>query len=213
MSLAPLAGAVHRMLHLPGLEHWDAWSRALVGGWRLAPWIVLAGLAWRRRAADWRMPLFWLLAAVLACSPALSVQRDGLLLFPVSFVALAYATGLFALRGAGSRAWTLVAGAVLAWGLVAGAQLSRVFATHFHPYSIKVIGWNSDFLYGRFEKRATIPPERRQAAARRLATVGIRHGHNLNIRLRALLNDALAENRTRPGPDEVVFHAPLPIVF
>jgi hypothetical protein len=189
VNLDGLARMTYRMVHLPGVESYDMVSAALVLGWRAALCLLVGSLV--LRPPGWRQALLWLACAVVSMSPTLTLQRDNLLFLSVSFVTLAYATVVAGWWHTGRLA-RAAAALVLAWGIVSGAAMSRVFATNFHPYSLKSIGWNADFLYGRYEHRAKIPPERRARVERQLASVGIRHGYNLGLRLRAMVEDCRA---------------------
>ena len=155
------------------------------------------------------MPLVWILAAVIACAPALTLRRDDLLLFPTAFVALFFGSALDLLtrsRPAVRRA----AAALMLTGILAGAYLSRVYAQNFHPYSARAVWWNGKFIYGSYASRATIPAERREAIVRQLATVGIRNEAQLKTRLRKMVTEALALDRRTPRGDETVFFPRLP---
>jgi hypothetical protein len=201
--------SVRRALNPMGLEHFDILTRALVWlGGALAPLLVVA-LLFRCRPDERRMPLVWLALAVVACAPALTLRRDDLLLFPTAFVALFFASALEALTR-GRPVWRRAAVAVLALCILGGAYLSCVYAQNFHPYSARAVWWNGKFVYGSYASRATIPPERRQAMERQLATVGIRNAGQLKIRLRRMVAEAIAEGRRTPRDDETVFFPRLP---
>jgi len=204
-----LLASVRRALNPMGLEHFDTWTHALVRLWSvLGPLLILALLVTRRRQ-EWRMPLVWLSVAFVACAPALTLRRDDLLLFPTAFIALFFASALWELsrhRGSLRRAAVVV----LLTGVVGGAYLSRVYAQNFHPYSARAVWWNGKFIYGSYASRATIPPARREATARQLASVGIRNEAQLKTRLRKMVTDALKEGRRTPRDDETVFFPRLP---
>lgn len=201
--------SVRRALNPMGLEHFDAVSHALVLLWAvLAPILILA-LFLLRPSERRRMPLLWLSVAVVACAPALTLRRDDLLLFPTAFVSLFYASALWELSR-DRRAWRGAAVIVLVTGIGGGAYLSRVYAQNFHPYSARAVWWNGKFIYGSYASRATIPPQRREAVARRLASVGIRNEVQLKTRLRKMVADAIAEGRRTPRDDETVFFPRLP---
>jgi len=201
--------SVRRALNPMGLEHFDAASHALVLLWSvLGPLLILALLA-TRRPEVWRMPLVWLSLAVVTCAPALTLRRDDLLLFPTAFVALFFGSALDALSR-GKPLLRRAAVAVLVTGIVGGAWLSRVYAQNFHPYSARAVWWNGKFIYGSYASRATIPPERREAMARQLATVGIRNEVQLKVRLRRMVAEAIAQGRRTPRGDETVFFPRLP---
>jgi hypothetical protein len=201
--------SVRRAFNPMGLEHFSILTHALVLLWgALGPLLVLTLLV-TRRPPERRMPLLWLALAVVACSPALTLRRDDLLLFPTAFVALFFASALEALTR-GRPVWRKAAMAVLAIGIAGGAYLSRVYAQNFHPYSARAVWWNGKFIYGSYASRATIPPERREATARQLASVGIRNEAQLKVRLRRMVADALAQDRRTPRDDETVFFPRLP---
>ena len=171
--------SVRRALDPMGLEHFDTASHALVLLWgALGP--LLVALLLLRGREERRMPLVWLALAVITCAPALTLRRDDLLLFPTSFVALFFASALEALSR-GRPVWRGAAVAVLVTGILGGAYVSRVYAQNFHPYSARAVWWNGKFIYGSYASRATIPPERREAIARQLATVGIRNEAQLKV--------------------------------
>lgn len=159
--------------------------------------------------ARWRAVLAWLAAGFFACAPGLNVQRDDLLLFPVSFMSLALATAWAEVVRGRPRVIPQVA-AALAITVAGGAYVSRVFAENFHPQSLRVVWWNGRYLYGAYSERATMPPERRDAALEHLASLGI---HNLRHHLRRtgkLVEDAVAEHRRRPPADGRPFYPLLP---
>jgi hypothetical protein len=192
-----------------GLEHFDAVSRALVLLWSgVGPLLVVALFA-TRPPVERRMPLVWLSLALIACAPALTLRRDDLLLFPTAFVAFFVGSALDVLTR-GQPARRRAAAALMLTGVLGGAYMSRVYAQNFHPYSARAVWWNGKFIYGSYASRATIPPERREAAARRLASVGIRNEVQLKTRLRRMVADAVAEGRRTPRDDETVFFPRLP---
>lgn len=201
--------SVRRALDPVGLEHFDLLTHGLVILWgALGPLLIVALFA-RGRPEERRMPLVWILAAVIACAPALTLRRDDLLLFPTAFVALFFGSALEALTR-GRPALRRAAAAFMLTGVLGGAYLSRVYAQNFHPYSARAVWWNGKFIYGSYASRATIPPERREAIARQLASVGIRNEAQLKTRLRKMVTDALAQGRRTPREDETVFFPRLP---
>ena len=204
--------AVVRVLNPAGVEAFGPGSRALT----LAGWAVLAGfvaaLVRFRNAVDWRGPALWLLAAVIACAPALNVQRDDLLFFPGTFVALFYATAAAALaQRKGIVRGSAVVGVVVL--VTASAYMGIVFAENFHPDSARAVWWNMQMLQGDFADHATVPPVRREAAAARLEQLGIRAGEHPRQRVRELASDARAAGRRRPSPDHALFVPLLPEPF
>jgi len=204
-----MLGSIRRALNPMGLEHFDAASRALVLLWSALGPLLMVGLLAGRPPDRRRMPLVWLALAVVACAPALTLRRDDLLFFPIAFVALFYGSALWELSR-GRAALRPVAVALLVTGIVGGAYLSRVYAQNFHPYSARAVWWNGKFIYGSYASRATIPPERREAAARQLASIGIRNEVQLKVRLRRMVTEAIAEGRRTPQGDETVFFPRLP---
>jgi hypothetical protein len=201
--------SVRRVLNPMGLEHFDAASHLLVVLWgAVAPLLILALFA-TRNAQQRRMPFVWLACALLACTPALTLRRDDLLLFPTAFVALFVGSALWELSRAGMGLRRAAAG-LLVVGILGGAWLSRVYGQNFHPYSARAVWWNGKFIYGSYASRATIPPQRREAMARQLASVGIRNEVQLKTRLRRMVTEAIAEGRRTPRDDETVFFPRLP---
>jgi hypothetical protein len=201
--------SVRRALDLMGLEHFDLLTHALVILWgALLPLLVVALFA-RCGPEERRMPLVWTLAAVIACAPALTLRRDDLLLFPTAFVALFFGSALDVLTCNKPTLRRAAVGLMLA-GVIGGAYVSRVYAQNFHPYSARAVWWNGKFIYGSYASRATIPPERREAIARQLASVGIRNEAQLKTRLRKMVTEAIAEGRRTPRGDETVFFPRLP---
>ena len=208
-DLMAMLVSVRRALNPMGLEHFDGATHALVLLWgALGPLLVLALLVARGPDAR-RMPLVWLSVAFLACAPSLTLRRDDLLFFPTAFVGLFYGSALWELSRdrAGLRR---VAVLVLLTGIVGGACMSRVYAQNFHPCSARAVWWNGKFIYGSYASRATIPPERREAVTRQLASVGIRNEAQLKTRLRRMVAEAIAEGRRTPRGDETVFFPRLP---
>lgn len=211
-DLRGLLVAVVRVLNPAGVEAFGPGSRVLT----LAGWAVLAGfvaaLVRLRNEVDWRGPALWLLAAVIACAPALSIQRDDLLFFPGTFMALFYATAAAALaRRKGIVRALAVAG--LAVLIIASGYMGIVFAENFHPDSARSLWWNMQILQGDFADRATIPSARREAATARLEQLGIRAGEHPRQRVRELASAARAAGRRRPSPDHAVFVPLLPEGF
>jgi len=201
--------SVRRALNPMGLEHFDVVTHALVWLWAaLGPLLVIA-LFVTRRSTEQRIPLVWLSQAVIACAPALTLRRDDLLLFPTAFVALFFGSALDALSR-GRPLLRKAAAALLVTGILGGAYVSRVYGQNFHPYSARAMWWNGKFIYGSYASRATIPPERREAMARQLATVGIRNEAQLKTRLRKMVTEALTQGRRTPRDDETVFFPRLP---
>jgi hypothetical protein len=145
----------------------------------------------------------------VACAPALTVRRDDVLLFPTAFVALFFGSALWELSRDNATLRRAAVG-LLVVGIVGGAWLSRVYAQNFHPYSARAVWWNGKFVYGSYASRATIPPERREAIARQLASVGIRNEVQLKTRLRRMVTEAIAEGHRTPRGDETVFFPRLP---
>ena len=127
----------------------------------------------------------------------------------VAVLSLFFGSALEALTR-GRPALRRAAAALMLTGVLGGAYLSRVYAQNFHPYSARAMWWNGKFIYGSYASRATIPPERREAIARQLASVGIRNEAQLKTRLRKMVTDALAEGRRVPRGDETVFFPRLP---
>ena len=208
-DVAALLLSMRRAVNPMGLERFGALSGGLVLFWTvLGPLLVLALLA-TRRPERYRLPFVWLALALVACAPGLTLRRDDLLLFPTSFVALFYASALRELTR-DRAALRPVALGILALGIVGGAWLSHVYAQNFHPYSARAVWWNGKFIYGSYASRATIPPARREAMARQLASVGIRNEAQLKTRLRRMVADAIAQGRRVPRDDETVFFPRLP---
>jgi hypothetical protein len=204
-----LLAHARRMLHPAGTMTFDAPSTVLVtASVVLAAATSVAFLALVPRAR-WRPALVWLAAAFFACTPGLNVQRDDLLLFPVSFVSLALATAGAEVVRARPGAVPLVT-AALAVTLAGGAYVSRVYAENFHPQSLRVVWWNGRYLYGAYAYGATMPPERRAAALEHLASMGITNLRHHLRRTRKLVEDAVAENRRRPSADGRPFYPLLP---
>ena len=204
--------AVAKVLNPVGTGWWDPLSRALsLGGWLVLAGL-LAGLLAGRASVDWRGPLLWLGCALLACTPALTLQRDDLLFFPGVFMGLAYAHATIALARLGRAASTL-AWSALAALLAASTYVGVVFAENFHPDSTRALWWNMQVLYGEFSAGANVPPARRQAALERLHRAGVREGEQPRQRIRDLSADAKAAGRRRPSPDGAVFLPWLPEQF
>lgn len=204
LNVTGLLTSAGRMLNPMGVVPFDTLSRMLIWGFWVHLPLMVVGLIYFRDAIRWRMAALWLLCAFFACSPSLSVRRDNLLLFPVTFISLFYGSALEELGRISSslRRW---AGAVLISAVAGGAYVSWVFAENFHPYSARVVWYNGKFIYGPYSERASIPEERRRKVVRQLGALGIRREQALRLQLREMVESALRENRRRPGPDEVVF--------
>jgi len=222
--------ATGRVLNLVGPESFDGVSRALAWTWTAAPVLVVAGLLIRRRGGlggpesppssksergihsraseDARPAFVFLASAVLACTPALTFRRDDMLFFAVSFAALFYAGGLWALSRDG-LALRAAAAVLFASGVLGGAYNSRAFALNFHPDSARTVRWNAQMLYGPYADRATIPAERRAALQRQLAVHGVTSAVDLAF-LGPRIAHARREGPFRPGAPGTLFFPPLP---
>ena len=198
-----------KMLSPAGLMTFDATSRALVAvaiGVAAATAVALVALVPRER---WRGVLLWLAGALLACSPGLTLARDDLLLFPVSFASLALATAwneIARSRPAAVPALALAAVVVMA----GGAYVSRVYAENFHPRSLRLAWWNGRYIYGAYSERATMPDERRAAAEAHLRSMDIRNARHHLRRTWKLVRRAIVEGRRRPAADGRPFYPLLP---
>ena len=166
---------------------------------------LLAVVAGERRGGA----VVWLAAALLACAPGLTVARDDLLLFPVSFASLALATAWNEIVRARPRVLAAVAAAALLVA-VGGAHVSRVYAENFHPRSLRLAWWNGRYLYGAYAERATMPDERRAAGEAHLRSMGIHNARHHLQRTWKLVRGAVAEGRRRPSADGRPFYPLLP---
>jgi hypothetical protein len=203
--------AVARVLNPAGIEAAGPGTRVLMlAGWAAAV-VLAAALARWRKDVDWRGPALWLALAVIACAPALNVQRDDLLFFPGTFLALAYAAAAAALahRGGAARGVAIAAFATL---VVASAGIGVVFGENFHPDSTRALWWNMQMLHGDF-RQATIPAARRAEVVARLERHGIRAGQHPRERVRQLAAEAKAAGRRRPSASGVPFVPLLPEGF
>ncbi len=154
-----------------GVVPFDGWSRALIPLW----WLLVSasiGLAIaQRRSIAWTPVALWLVSAILACTPWLTLRRDDLLFFPVSFASFALACLLTEL-GKRSSVGRALAVAMVATCLLGATHSSRVFAENFSPRSLRAIWWNGRYLYGAYSAKANIPRQRREAVTRQLARGG-----------------------------------------
>ena len=187
----------------------DPLSRALVTvaiGVGFATGVALTVLVPRER---WRGTLVWLCSALLACTSGLTVARDDLLLFPVSFASLALATAWNEIARSRPRAAPALAlaGLLIAAG---GAYVSRVYAENFHPRSLRLAWWNGRYLYGAYSERATMPDERRAALRAHLRSMDIHHARHHLRRTWKMARRAIAEGRRRPAADGRPFYPLLP---
>ena len=208
LDVRSFAVAVVRTLVLPGPESFDGLSRAVVWVWIAGAGVALLGSLRRRHAADGRLALVFLAAAVLACSPSLTFRRDDLLFFPVTFAALFYGSALWGLSRQGA-ALRIVAAALFAAGVFGGANMARTFALNFHPDSARAIRWSAQMIYGSYADRATIPPERRAAVVRQLAAQGVASAADLGA-LGSRIAAARAQGPFHPTRPGTLFFPPLP---
>ncbi len=207
-----LAVAIARVLNPIGVEAASGAGLVLgVVGWLVLAAFVEALVRWRRDV-DWRAPALWLAAAIVSCSPALTVQRDDLLFFPGTFMALFYATAAVTLAERKGHTRALAVGGIAILIAVAGV-VGVVFAENFHPDSSRALWWNAQFLDGEYASRATIPPERKRALVAMLERHSIRAGAHPRQRIRELTFEAKAAGRRRPSADGAVFVPLLPEGF
>jgi hypothetical protein len=189
---------VVRTFSLAGHESFDPPSRWAVLAWRWAPALFVAGLLAGDREARTRALVFAASAAA-ACSPALTLRREDLLFFPVSFAGMAYAA---ALVGAVRRRRPLVVAvsALLAALAAAEAYVAREFLHVFHPMSSTSLTWSGAFVYGYYGD-ATVPPARRQQVVDRLAAIGIRSNRDYFEKLPRKIYNLEAEGQRAPADD------------
>ena len=189
---------VVRTSSLAGHESYDGFSRAAVLSWRWAPAVFAGFLLLGDRESRLRA-LVWAACAAAACSPALTLRREDLLFFPVSFAGLAYAA---ALAGAARRRRWLAApvAALLIWLAAAEAYVAREFLYVFHPMSSTSLTWSGAFVYGYYGD-ATVPPARRQQVVDRLESIGIRSNRDYFEKLPRKIYNLEQEGQRRPADD------------
>jgi len=102
---------------------------------------------------------------------------------------------------------------MLAWGVAGEVYVSSITAQSFHPYSATVVAWNSQFIYGEFSARATIPTERHEQVVKRLAAVHIGSADDFKVRFPQMVEQAVLEKRRSPGPEELLFVPHLQAIF
>jgi len=204
-----ISEGIWKALHPMGVVAFDDVSALSLGCW----WILLAATAvtvlYRRSKISWSPVLLWGTAALLACTPWMTLRRDDLLFFPVSFASLALGSLLQPLSAA-TRLGRALAIAVILVAASGGAHASRVFAENFHPRSLRAIWWNGRYVYGAYSQRAWIPRGRRQVVERQLAYAGIRDQRSHLHRTPRLVKWALAERRRRPDARGRFFYPLLP---
>jgi hypothetical protein len=190
--------AFWRVLHLIGATPFDAWSSTFIVAWRVILLVaVILGVRYRR-AVSWKATTMWFACAFLACSPALNLQRDNLLFFPVSFVALFCASLWWELSLVSHLGKTLAITALVT-SVVGGGYTSRIFAENFHPQSLRVIWWNGRYVYGAYSRKAAIPRHRLEAVMKQLAYAGIRDEWLHLNRTPKLVRRAVAAGHRRAG--------------
>ena len=202
------ARAVAHAFDPVGVGGFDLATRILSNGWWVLLALTLAALIATGDRAGQRAAGGWAVAATLACTPGLLLQRDDLLFFASLFVALMLATAWQAVWRA-RPSWRPLVVAGLSWCVLGGAWTGSVLAENFHPLSARAVDWNTEFLYGRYAS-ATIPPARREALAAQLGALGVRAGEQPRLRVRALVTEAREAGRRRPTPDGRVFFPLLP---
>jgi len=208
LDLPGFARAVAHAFDPVGVGGFDRASRILSHGWWVLLALTVGALVVTGDRAAQRGAGRWALAAVLACTPGLLLQRDDLLFFASLFVALMLATAWQATWRA-RPAWRPLVGIGLVWSLVGGAWTGARLAENFHPASARAVDWNTEFLYGRYAS-AHIPEERRRRVAAQLDALGVRAGDQPRLRVRALITEAREAGRRRPTPDGRVFFPLLP---
>ena len=199
---AGFALAAAHAASLSGRASFDGWSRAFATSVRLVPLLPFAAAALGRGEARWR-PLLWVLAAMVACSPALVIGRENLLLFPITFMAVAVAAslGIVARRG---PVGAVGAGVLLVWLAAGEFHLSREFQLVFHPWSATSLRWSGEFVYGPYWQ-ATVPAGRREEIVARLAAIGIRDEGQFREKLPRKTYAATIEGPWRPTGEARLF--------
>ena len=211
LDFAGFARGIGHAFDPVGVGGFDPASRVLSHGWWMLLALTLAALAATRDRAAQRDAGGWALAAALACTPGLLLQRDDLLFFASLFVALMLATAWQAVWRA-RPSWRPLVAIGLAWSIVGGGWTGARLAENFHPASARAIDWNTEFLYGRYAS-ARIPEERRRRVAAQLDALGVRAGEQPRLRVRALITEAREAGRRRPTPDGRVFFPLLPELY
>jgi hypothetical protein len=208
-DLGGIPVGLSKALHPMGLSAFDRQNAILIGGWWLL--IAAAGVAafLERSRIAWTPVLLWGSAAVLACAPWMTLRRDDMLLFPVSFAALALGA-LFEPLFRHTKSGRALAIAVVLVAAYGGARASRIFAENFHPRSLRVIWWNGRYVYGAYSQRARIPFARRRRVEQQLAYAGIRGERSHLRRTPRLVERAIADGRTRPDARGSFFYPLLP---
>jgi hypothetical protein len=192
-----------------GIVAFDPLSAVLIPVWWLLLLASVALAVVHRRGMVFHPVALWLVSAALACTPWLTLRRDDLLLFPVSFAALALAALLFDLWKKSSVGRALAV-AMVATCLAGATHSSRVFAENFHPRSLGTIWWNGRYIYGAYAAKATIPRERRLEVKRQLGYAGIRDEWLHLNRTPKLVQRAIEDQRRRPDSRNRFFYPLLP---
>lgn len=210
-----LAAARMSVFGFIGEQGFDAVSQFFVAAWPILLAALAAALLSLLRSSRGQGAVLWLAAAATACLVGLTNDRVNLLLFCMTFFAMAVAALLaeYATKG---RGWQLASGLLAAAMLFGSAHVSLTAMEAFHPYAANVVYWNTEFVYGQFAS-ATIPPERYKETQKRLASLGIRqadiprHYHSALFQLEnsdafsKLVRQALIRGDRRPVADQRLF--------
>ena len=202
LSAAGFLRGLANAMSLSGRESFDAWSHVSERSWRWLPVLPVLAAVIGCGQERWR-PLLFLACTVLACSSALVVTRDNLLLYPVTFMAVAVAASLGVLARSG-RVGRFAAAALLVWLAVGELRLSREFQLVFHPYSATGLRWSGEFVYGAYWQ-ATVPAGRREEIVARLEGLGIRDEAQFKDKLPRKTYTATVNGPWRPTGDARVF--------
>ncbi len=202
-----LVGMVFHIILTPnllGLTHFNTTSTILIDGWFAIALLLLFSKLVFRAVLPRSMPVIWLGCTILACLPGLNVDRANLLFFPTTFIALFFASVLEELVHLYPR-FRLLAILMLCWGILGGIYMSSVTMQSFHPFSQKAVVWNSDFIYGKYALRSTIPPARSAMIRQQLSLLGINEAADLSTQLPRLVAEAESQHRVTPQAANLLF--------
>ncbi len=193
------------MFNVMGITYFDFATQTLIYGWGI---VIVATLSFYIaqaifRVAKWE-PLIWLFCAILGCSSGLVVARTNLLLFPITFITL-FLNSIWSQQVNKSRVLKLGVVIMILWGIVGEVYFGSIVAESFHPFSATVITWNSQFIYGEWATKVTIPAVRREAVIRQLTSVGISSAMDAQMVLPTLIYQALLDGKRSPSGEAELF--------
>lgn len=155
-----------------GLQAIDLWSEIPLAIWCFVLIATIGAAIYQAYKKPQMASWGWLLLFGLACLIGLNNDRVNLLLMPITFFSF-WVASIWASQILTSRLIRMSASAAAILVVAGSFYTSTIAMEAFHPASSTAVYWDSEFIYGRFAKKATIPAERWTSIREQLNALGI----------------------------------------